>query len=244
MCTLLLLSSFHQTYDGDRIPFLYLNDANASQSGEKSPQRSPPTNRAITRQNQNFPLAAEIERGTQKRLLIPSQIRDGRLMLEKELYHGRWSSTRLGYFVCRCCQNMHSSAIGTHYTSLSSSCSLPKIHCQTSFICTVTDELSEVSPSILVFAAYQLHAQPTIHPTNPALFEPSPISSPTDEMQTLTGRRGGFISPTSKSSFHVALLTELLYMQKIPSFPAASIETSSPPLCAVLPCCCVVRRHF
>ena len=47
----------------------------------------PPTNRAITRQNQNFPLAAEIERGTQKRLLIPSQIRDGRLMLEKELYH-------------------------------------------------------------------------------------------------------------------------------------------------------------
>ena len=127
---------------------------------------------------------------------------------------------------------MHSSAIGTHYTSLISSCPLPKIHCQTSFICTVTDELSEVSPSILVFAAYQLlahHAQPTIHPTNPALFEPSPISSPTDEMQTLTGRRGGFISPTSKSSFHVALLTERLYMQKIPSFPAASIETSSPP---------------
>ena len=35
-------SSFHQTRDdGDRIPFLYLNDANASQSGEKSPQRSP-----------------------------------------------------------------------------------------------------------------------------------------------------------------------------------------------------------
>ena len=36
-------SSFHQTCDdGDRIPFLYLNDANASQSGGKSPQRSPP----------------------------------------------------------------------------------------------------------------------------------------------------------------------------------------------------------
>ena len=36
-------SSFHQQTrdDGDRIPFLYLNDANASQSGEKSPQRSP-----------------------------------------------------------------------------------------------------------------------------------------------------------------------------------------------------------
>ena len=35
-------SSFHQTCDGDRIPFLYLNDANASQSGEKKSSTLPP----------------------------------------------------------------------------------------------------------------------------------------------------------------------------------------------------------
>ena len=121
-------------------------------------------------------------------------------MLEKELYR-----PDLVTLFADTAKNMHSSAIGTHYTSLSSSCSLPKIHCQTSFICTVTDELSEVSPSILVFASYQLHAHPANHPSD----QSCAVRAFSDFISNgrnanSDGEAGGFISPTSKSSFHVA----------------------------------------
>ena len=66
---------------------------------------------------------------------------------------------------------------------------LPTLLAIPSFICTVTDEPRSVSPFW-----FSLPTQCPAKPTNSVLFEPSPISSPTDEMQTLTALLPSFHS--------------------------------------------------
>ena len=103
-----------------------------------------------------------------------------------------------------------------YFTSLDSVCSLRKIRCQPAVFYLHCNRRTEVSQSILVFAAYSMPSQANQFCS--VLFEPSQISSPTDEMQTLTAallysflpssEAKGFISPTSKSS------SQSLYVQK------------------------------